>query len=460
MRMVRLVPGLVLVVLCACGGGSGTPGATPRAVDPSTGLAGVATAVRITGDDFLARPDGSQLDTRQRAWLDDVELADVTWVDVHTLTATVPASLTPGAKTLRVQNAYGGQGTLANAFTVVDVSSRLAASLTVNHLTVGLGQPVDVTFTVRNGGSGAADLTSVTTSQTGAAAACGTPSPAPPVRVAAGGSQAFTWQCTGSSPGNVTLEATAAGTDASSGAPLSVSAAAGQVAVQAPAALAAALSVDGSPSAVAVGQAFTLRLAASDTGGASAFVNSLTVTPLEAGCGAPTPALPQTMAGGQGATFTFSCAATTAGGLAPAVSIRGQDGNSGGLLTAMATLTPALTVQPPATLTATIAATPTTLAVGQTIAVTFTVTNPASAPRVTVNGMGSWSTGTGAATCTSVSVPAHTQINPGAAQSFGWSCTATGAGALLLGGTLTYTPSGGAMLSASPAVPLAVTVTP
>ena len=459
MRMERLVPGLVLVVLCACGGGSGTPGPVPKGIDPSTGMAGVATAVRITGDDFLARPNGSQLDTRQRAWLDDVELADVTWVDVHTLTATVPASLTPGAKTLRVQNAYGGQGTLANAFTVMNASSRLAASLTVNHPTVALGQPIDVTFTVRNGGSGAADMTSVTTSQTGAAATCGTPSPAPPVRIDAGGSQVFTWQCTGSSPGNVVLEATAAGTDSSSGAPLSVSAATGQVAVQAPAALAATLSVDGSPSAVAVGQAFTLRLAASDTGGASASVNSLTVTPLEAGCGAPTPALPQTVAGGQGATFTFTCAATTAGSLAPAVSIRGQDGNSGGLLTAAATLTPALTVQPPANLTAAIAATPTTVAVGQTITVTFTVTNGAHSPPATVTGMGSWSTGPGSATCASIRVPPGTTIAAGATQSFGWSCTANGAGDILLGGTLSYTANK-VPLSASPAVPLAVTITP
>lgn len=457
MRIERWVPGCVLLLLSACGGGSGGPSPEPRAMDPSSGFAGLATEVRITGDNFLARPSGAQLDTRQRAWLGDVELANVTWVDVHTITATVPADLAPGTKTLRVENAYGQQGSLANAFTVL--SSSLAATLTPGRRTAEVGQPVAITLTVRNGGTGEAEVTSVTPSQAGTAATCGAVSPAPPLRVGAGLSQAFSWSCTGSAAGTLAVSAAVAGTDASSGAALTVTAATAHVVVQSPAALAAVLSVDGNPGSVTVGQAFTLRLVASDPGGASASVTSLVVTPLEAGCGAPTPATPQTIAGGQSAAFIFSCAATAAGNLAPAVSVRGQDANTGALLTASTTLVPVLGVQPPTALTTAIAGTPTTTGVGQAIAVTFYVTNGASAPTATVTGVAPWSTGTGGATCTSVAVSPGTTIAAGATRSFGWSCTPAAAGDLLLGATLSYT-AGGAPLGASPAVPLAVTVVP
>ncbi len=461
MRMERrLMPWLIGTLVCACGGGgSGEPSPVPKSIQPSSGFAGLATAVRIGGDGFLARPSGGQLDTRHRAWLGQVELLNVTWVDVHTLTATVPPDVPPGIQALRVENAYGRDGTLANAFTVEQIASQLAASLAPSRSTAALGQPIDVTFTISNGGSGAAQVTAVTPSQAGAAATCGAVTPALPVRVEAGGSQAFTWTCTGSAAGTLALGAAAAGSDVGTGAPLSAIAATVPVAVQGPAALAAASSVAGNPGTVTVGQAFTLQLSVSDAVGASADLTSLEVTPLEAGCGAPTPALPVTVAGGQSAAFTFTCAATAAGNLAPAVSVRGQDANTGGLLTAATTLVPVLAVKAPAALTAAIAATPTAVSVGQTVAVTFTVVNGTGAPAASVTGLGAWSTGSGGATCASVTVPTGTTLAPGASQSFGWSCTASAAGELLLGGTVTYT-AGGVPASASPAVPLAVAVTP
>jgi hypothetical protein len=457
------VAATVLSILAACGGAgsSGIPAPVPRSVVPSAGYSGRTTAVRITGDNFLARPDAAQLDTQQRAWMGDTELSDVTWIDAQTLSATVPGEITPGVKVLKVENAYGRQGTLAAAYTARGAPAGLSATIASGRPTANVDQAIDVSFTVSNGGTGTASVTAVVPSTAGPAAACGAVSPATPVALGVGASQVFTWSCAGSAEGMLVLDGTAAGTDFTTGQPLSANAvAADQVVVQAPPALAAAVSVDGNPSAVVVGQAFKLRLVVSNPGGAAAAVTALAVIPLEAGCGAPTPGMPQTAAGGTtGVIFTFPCAAITTGTLAPALSVRGQDANTGGLLTAAATLMPGLAVQAPAALTAAMAGNPTTLAVGQTTSVTFTVTNGTASLAAKVTSVASWSTGSGAAICSGASVSPGITIQPGAAQSFAWTCTATAPGYVLLGGTLNFTV-GKTPESASPVVPLAVTVTP
>lgn len=341
-------PGLLLLLLlAACGsadGGRG-PAPVPRSIDPSTGFTGQPTAVRIDGDNFLVRPVGGQVDDRHRAWLDDLELGDVTWIDAHTLGATVPAEITPGSKALTVENAFGRRGTLAGAYTAVEL----------------------------------------------------------------------------------------------------------------PAALAAAASVDGSPGVVGVGQALTLLLVASNPGGAPAEVTSLAVTPVEAGCGAPTPPTPQAVAGGRSITFAFTCAPATPGSFAPVLEVGGRDARSGGPLGAAATLAPALTVQAPAALTAAVGAVPTSLGLGQATEVTFYVTNGAGAPTATVDAVTPWLAGSGGATCSAVPHAGNVSIAAGATWSAGWTCSATGVGELLLGGTLSYS-AGGRHLAASPAAPLAVTV--
>jgi hypothetical protein len=449
------------VALAACGVASGpsVPAPVPKSVVPSAGFTGRDVSVRINGENFLARPTGTQLDTTQRAWLDDTELSAVTWVDAQTLTATVPAQIAPGVKMLRVENAYGAQGTLAAAFTAEVVPAGLAAAIAADRPTANLGQEVAVTFTVSNGGTGGATVTTVVPSATGAGATCGAVSPAPPVDLAAGASQVFGWSCTGSAAGTLVLDGAAAGTDDTTGQPLTASAVASdQVQVQAPASLAAAISVDESPSAVTVGQGFTLRLALSNPGGATADVTAATVTPLEAGCGAPAPPLPQTIAGGASVALTFPCAAIAAGNLAPAASVRGADSNSGTLLATSQTLAPALPVTAPAVLTAAIAAQPVTLAAGQPTNVTFTVTNGATSPTAMVTSLASWATGSGGATCTSPTGSSGVNIPAGGSQIFVWTCTGSAAGSVLLGGTLNYTANK-VPQSASPAVPLAVTVT-
>jgi hypothetical protein len=117
-----------------------------------------------------------------------------------------------------------------------------------------------------------------------------------------------------------------------------------------------------------------------------------------------------------------------------------------------------LTAVAPTALTATVAATPTVLAVNQVSSVTFYVTNGGSRT-VQVTNVAPWATGTGGATCSAVTVRSGTKVSAGAIQVFAWTCAATQAGDLLVGGTVNFT-SGGTPGSASPVVPVAVTVTP
>src|SRR5664279_4318811 len=73
----------------ACGVSSSTSGGgeapKPTAVVPNVAYSTVATAVEIDGTGFLAKatqPSGGGspvVDTHHRAWLDDVELTNVTW---------------------------------------------------------------------------------------------------------------------------------------------------------------------------------------------------------------------------------------------------------------------------------------------------------------------------------------------------------------------------------------------
>jgi hypothetical protein len=451
---------LVALLAAACGSAAPEiPAPTPQSVAPSSGYAGQQVGIQISGANFLARTDGSAVDTRQRAWLDGLELVEVTWVDSKTITAIVPAAITPGVKLLRVENAYGASGSLPAAFTVEKIPAGLAAAIAAGP-SADVGQSIAVSFTVTNGGTGAATVTGVAPSATGAAASCDAPTPALPLTLAPGASQLLGWSCTGSEAGALSLSGTVSGTDVTTGQPLSaVALAPAQVAVQAPAALAASVSVDGAPASLTVGQAFTLRLSASNPGGAATRLTALAVTPLASGCGAPSPALPQAIPGGGAVAVTFACAAIQAGTLAPAVSLTGEDGNTGDLLTASATLAPAVAVQAPAQLTAAVAADATVLRAGQAVHVTFTVTNGAASHPATVNSLASWATGSGAAICTGPSYTPGISIPTGGSRSFAWTCTATVAGNLFLGGTLNYTQSG-APGSASPAAPLAVTVTP
>lgn len=101
------------------------PTVSVESIEPAAGAQGTAVAVRIRGSGFAAasRVDfasGSlEIEAVFEAWLDDTPLVDVLRVDGSTLTATVPATVSPGPHTLIVKTPQGVRTTLAAAFNVV-----------------------------------------------------------------------------------------------------------------------------------------------------------------------------------------------------------------------------------------------------------------------------------------------------------------------------------------------------
>jgi hypothetical protein len=118
---------LIAVALAGCGGAD-PPSPTPLSVTPDRGSAGSATPVVVHGSSFTvltvqpASGGGPSVDDTFQAWMGDLPLQDVRRVDAETLSAIVPAGLTPGSKTLRVQGPFGTSGELPNAFTVEPIS--------------------------------------------------------------------------------------------------------------------------------------------------------------------------------------------------------------------------------------------------------------------------------------------------------------------------------------------------
>ncbi|ACL66354.1 conserved hypothetical protein [Anaeromyxobacter dehalogenans 2CP-1] len=468
---------LVVAALAALSCSSGPDGESPRpaSVEPASAPSALATRVTIRGDGFLARPStrlsggGAAVDVRHRAWLGDVELEQVTWVDVHTLQATVPAGLAPGSRRLVVENALGRQGALEDAFEVVGADPAalaLTAAIAVEPATVNVGQAISVTLTVLNGGHATADLTSVVPAHGGTATAtCGSVTPAPEP-LAAGASATFRWTCTASTPGTMSLSATVGGTDATTGEPVSATAASpASVLVQTPAALDVGLAVDGNPAEALIGQSLAMSLTVRDTGQAGATVTRVepTATPAAAvACGAPTPSPPQLVAGLGARTFTWTCTPLAAVDVALGASVAGTDANSGAALQASPP-SASLHVLRPAALTATLSVDRTIANVAQPVHVTFTLFNGGTAA-ADVTSVVATRDPAATSTCTAPA-PGPGRLAAGASATFTWTCSASAAGPLILGGAASGTDavSGGVVgATASPAevlvqVPAALT---
>jgi hypothetical protein len=587
---------LVLGTAAACGGGGGgggesIPSPANLAIDPDSGYSGHATPVVITGDNFLARSTGSGLDSRHEAWLGSTPLEHVTWIDSHTLHADVPAGLPAGTSTLRVRNAYGREGTLADAFTVltspggalavtsvvvtpaavnvgqtatvtatvasagdaavtnvipslpqsltspdggaasvtdgpspssvatlapnasttftwtvqataagqvdelgatvplalpvtasgddsfsgevvqadtregqlvVDEPAGLIATVVAGRTTVDVGQPVPVTFSVTNGGTASANLNPPVPSASLAvagggsgSASCTAPSPAGVTTVGAHASRVFTWACTASAAGVLTLSGQVTGTDANTGGPLSATpTAADTAAVQTPAALSATLSIQGNPAAVNVGQTLTVRLTVSDGGTASAHVTG--VTPAfgdAASCSAAAPDPPAAVPGGGSVQFSWTCTPAAPGTLSLGATISGTDDNTAGALTATSNVVNVL-VQLPASLVGVTSASRSTADTGQVVGVTLRLVN-GSGVAANINAVAPQvlPASTAQATCGAAAEPLPIVLAGGASTTFTWSCTPSAAGALVLGATVTAADAN----SPTTAVPVTIT---
>jgi uncharacterized repeat protein (TIGR01451 family) len=198
----------------------------PTAIAPDRAASASPVDVVIQGTEFLAsatQPSGGgapSLDTTHRAWLDEVELEAVTWIDTTALRATVPAGLPIGGHALTVQNALGERGSLDGAYTVLPLSG-LAGTLSVDRPTVNLGQQLMLALTLTNtGGIALANIvlgTPVATSTDGGGTLPVGATPAPPSSMAAGERHELTWIYQATSVGHVSFAVTASAVDSSSG---------------------------------------------------------------------------------------------------------------------------------------------------------------------------------------------------------------------------------------------------
>jgi hypothetical protein len=212
------------------------------------------------------------------------------------------------------------------------------------------------------------------------------------------------------------------GTDANSGAAVGpVSASTASVLGQAPAAL-AATTFSASPTTVNTGQAATVTLTLSNTGGASAIVSALApkITPVaNASCGAVSPTLPQTIAGGANTTFTWTCSATSASSYNLNATITATDANSGTSVAPSLTNVP-LTVQLPAALSAALSGPGAPVDPGATFDVTMAVTDTGDATANSVVPTISVSFSTGHATLQAGPTPASATVASGTPATFTW----------------------------------------
>jgi hypothetical protein len=97
------------------------PPPTVTAIDPNTGQPFTAIPVDILGTDFRAAGDGTEPHAvfTPSAGGDEIELAEVAWVEPGLIDAIVPAGLAEGTYDLTVTNPEGCSATLVAAFTVV-----------------------------------------------------------------------------------------------------------------------------------------------------------------------------------------------------------------------------------------------------------------------------------------------------------------------------------------------------
>ncbi len=455
-----------LAALSCSDGGSGPP--RPGSMEPSSGLASQSTPVIIRGDGFLARPSeqqsggGETIDARHRAWLDDAELDGVIWIDAHTLQAVVPAGLPAGPKRLLVENAFGQRGAVESAFTVIRAGSQTPAALSAtlavqgSPSTVLVGQALSVTLTVSNTGQGGASVTTVTpTVSPAGAATCGLPSPAPPQTIAGGGSTNFTWTCTATTAGSLTLGATVAGTATTGGAALQATAPGVALTVQLPAELTATVATN--RNTANVGQAVTVTLTLTNGGTSTANVTSITrsTTGVAANCTAPSPASASVPTGGT-RNFTWNCTPSASGTLTLSATAAGTDAVSGGAISATPAAPATVLVQAPAAITASLAALPTSVVVGQAVALTLTVQNSGGASAV-ISSVAPLKSGA-AATCGLVSPTTPQTIAGGASTPFTWTCTPSAQGTLTLDATVSASDANTGATSSPPVAAVSVTV--
>jgi hypothetical protein len=420
--------GALLSLALACARTSAPPPPpSPLSVEPATAYAGRDTQVLLHGEEFnpelvqqlsggsrIALQDGFQ------AFLGNVELGNVRFIDSGTLSATVPAALTPGDYALAVQGPFG-RGTVPDAYHALppDPASLTAAAAAPAQVLVG--QQFAVTAGVSNtGGAAALGVSAGTATSVGPPATLQPPPESEDMDP--GATHTFVWQAQASAPGTLDLTLPVAGRDAVDGSVVAASAAA-SVRVVTPAHL--VISPAAAPPSQPAGPSFQISVDVLNDGGSDAL--GLQFDPLNGAAGivevlsAPAP---QDVPAGATRTFTWTIhgiAQGTAQLQCDGAAVDSTDGSTVLappaqwtviIFNAVAVLVPTLTV-PPGALP------------NETFSLTLRVDNPglvdalAVQPSIAVSGTGA---------VTLLGSPSAANVPAGGSASFVWSYRAASAG--------------------------------
>lgn len=182
----------------------------PQRVVPAWGMNTEAVSVVIEGENFL--PLATQhigggepvtVDARFEAFLGELALEDVMWVDGRTLRARIPGGLAPGWHPLVVVGPLGGRVELPRAYLSSAVPlARLEARASLEREKVSVEERTRLVLTVENtGGSAALAVTPVLSPLDDGRVEVRPESG--PADIAAGGSASFTWELEATAPGDV-----------------------------------------------------------------------------------------------------------------------------------------------------------------------------------------------------------------------------------------------------------------
>src|SRR5919197_695354 len=319
---------------CTC---QGKPDAAPSvsAVVPARGFETDPIAVEIHGASFAAKPtlhfgggDPLTADARYQAWLGDIPLLDVAWVDASTLTATVPGGAAPGLYRARVRDPYGRE--IESDGEVYEVvkrqGARLEATLEVARTRVQVGETIASTLIVTNSGDTAATVVAPSLRvDSGPAAVETVPLP---VDIGPGEAKSFGLEVHTQGVGTVLFSAAAQGRDAYFGGVVSVAPISAAVEVATPPVLSATAAV--TPATASTGQQIAVDVVVTNT---PAFpVVALSLDAIASGTGAAeilSRPVAKDLAGGESRTFRFTFSALTPGEVRFEISGRATDPSNG-----------------------------------------------------------------------------------------------------------------------------------
>lgn len=304
-------------------------------------------------------------------------------------------------------------------------AANLVARVTVNPNNACAGQSYDVVVTVSNTGSAAAEGFSVRpfriegAATDNAAGAVGSP----PVSLAGGTGQSFTWVYTAAgAAGMGTYSTTATGDDANAKTPVLSNVSAATVSEAGAAVLEGIVATV--PSTVSTGQTFQVRFTVTNTGG----TNATGVVPkLAADAGVtyvsgPAPASVATLGPGENRTFAWQYTASAVGAVNFTATVDGDDCNASAITDSAGG---AVTILAAANLVATMWLDTSLLVAGATVTATMTVTNTGAAA---ANGVVPVLGIAGVPVTPSGPVPASASIAGGGNAVFVWTFVATGPG--------------------------------